>query len=141
MKLLYLALFLLLLIGCKTTDVPLVNVENKSDLHFELECYKNAMPMSDGGSYVVITGTTTDSTIQENLKVIELTAIGENGTWKADNFDNSEFKGNGLVEYRNIARNFDPTIGSIYDFKLMIQYESGLSKTYEINAVSIQTVH
>lgn len=137
-------LMLILLTGCKTSDVPMDNIDDQDELNIEIECITNAMPMSGGGtggSYVIVTATPTDSLVQENLKIIELVATGENGTWTADLYDNSEYTGKGLKYYRNIARGFTPSIGSNCDFKLVIQFELGKTKTFEINDVSMQVVY
>ena len=139
-NLIYLALFFITFIGCKTSDVS-SDIEIKNELHIDLECYKNAMPMSNGGSYVIITATPTDSIIQENLKIVELTATGDSGTWTAESYDEYKYKGKGLKVYRNIARGFDPSIGSSFDFKLIIEFESGIKKTYELSDITIRAVY
>ena len=127
-----------------TSDIALVNNEQvtvNSDLNIEIDCYQNAMPMANNGSYVVITATPADSIIQENIKIIEMTAIGESGHWTAEIFDDYGYNGKGLREYRNIARGFDRSIGSTYDIKLVIQYESGRTKTHNFNDVLIRSVY
>ena len=143
-----LALFFITLSSCK------MHVQRKDSfgelkidtLQVELECYINRMPMADMTKtepYVVITATPLDSVIHNNLKIVELTAIGDSGTWTAQTYyDNDiDYKGKGLKEYRNIALSFDSTIGSTYDFKLVIQFESGTRKTYEFDDVPLINVY
>jgi len=139
----YLYLLLTIFTGCRAHNhhADVIDSKKNSELNIEIECYKNAMPMANRWSYVVISVTPTDSIIQENLKVLELTARGDSGVWTADLFDNSEYDGKGLKEYRSIARGFDPSIGSTYDFKLVIQFETGDNKTYQFNDISIRSVY
>ncbi len=136
-------LLFIILIGCQVSNLPstVEQKESNGELNIEIECYQNRMPLSNSAPYVVIIFTPEDSVIQENLKILKLTAIGDNSEWNAQIFDDHDYKGKGLKVYQNIARSFDPTIGSVYDFKLVIQFESGNKKTFEIEGVSIRSVY
>ena len=133
----------LLIYGCKTADVS-VEVHGQitnNEMKVSLECYSNAMPMSSGGAYVIITATSVDSVFYENVKIVELKAIGSNGAWNAEKFDDITFSGKGLAGYKNVARDFDVKIGTPSDFEVTMEYESGLQKKYEVKGVRFETVH
>lgn len=141
----YLSLFLIFLVACKTPDKSLpteaqIN-EAKAILNIKLNCYQNAMPMANGGSYIIISVMPSDTILQENIKILEMTATGSKANWSAQYFDVKDYAGKGQKSYQNIARGFDQSIGGPYDFTLKIQFESGTIKTYKFKGLTIQSVY
>lgn len=110
--------------------------------HFNvtLEVFQNRMPLSGNESYVVINIVPKETAVRENYRVLSLTASGKNGSWEAKTFDLSDFQDKSKP-YQNNARGFDPSIGETYDFRLIIQYESGETETYEVTDISPQVVY
>lgn len=135
-------IFLPVLIGIQSCKLTKSNQTSEQDNEMKVNilCYLNRMPMSDNSSYVVVEIQPTDSIFKENIRLIELSASSENGTWKAEGFDNNEFYGKGLNQYLNTSRNFLYIIGSSYDFKLKIESESGKISSFEIKDVPLTVV-
>ena len=128
LNLFFSAILSLVIYGCKNAEVTAQGPKATYEMNISLECYSNAMPMSSGGAYVIITVSSIDSVFHENVKIVELRATGSNGTWNAENFDDNAFTGKGLAGYKNVARDFDVKIGTPCDFEVTMEYESGLQK-------------
>lgn len=135
-------LFPLLLFSCAMQKPKGGNpLDAKNDIQVTLECYTNVMPMSSGGSYVVIQIRSTADTLSEDFRVVALRATGKNGTWEAKDFDSTGFSGRGLQVYQNIARDFNSSIGSSNDFELEIESSSGKVCNYHFSAIPMVVVH
>lgn len=133
-------------LSCSVSDVSKDNPGNSGqqvtaqNFNVTIEVYQNRMPLSDNSTYVVLDLKPKEGIAKDNYKIAALSASGTKGTWEARKFDFNEFNDK-RQPYQNVAREFDPSIGSVYDFRLVIQYESGDSETYELDNVSLQVVY
>ncbi len=141
MRLFFFVLPLAIILSCGTTKVSGEEQSKNTDLTLELICYQNRMPLSGNESYVIINVTPTEKMIHEKIKIVSLEATGEKGTWKTTTFDQNEYGGFEHMGYQNTARKFDASIGATYDFKVVIQFASGKTKSYEVKQVPLQEIH
>jgi len=126
------------IVSCKSTKLsptPLIGTE----MTVKLTVIQNQMPMSSKSSYVIIDIQPADSTFNENIRLIEISATSANGTWSSKDFDHKDFYGKGFKGYQNCSRDFNPSIGRS-DFKLKIESESGQIKLFEIENIQVMTV-
>jgi hypothetical protein len=114
--------------------------KRKGELTGYILCIQNKMPMSSQSSYAIIELKLVDSTFNENIRLMELSASSDNGTGKSEKFDNTEFYGKGFNVYKNVARNFNLNLESLYGFKLTIETESGKINVLEIKNVKSMVV-
>ncbi len=126
------------IVSCKSTKLNPMPLSS-NEMTVKLTVIQNQMPMSSKSSYVIIDIQPADSTFNENIRLIEISATSANGTWSSKEFDHTDFYGKGFKEYQNCSRNFNPSIGRS-DFKLKIESESGQIKLFEIENVQVMTV-
>ncbi len=135
-----LILVVILSSSCSVSAVKDKQASNAQHFNVTLEVFHNRMPLSGDESYVAISITPKGTGAKENYRVLSLSASGEKGSWQAVTFDVNEFQ-DGSTPHQNNARNFDLSIGTVYNFRLVIQYVSGETETYEVTNVSPQVVY
>jgi len=60
--------------------------------------------------------------------------------WKGIQFDIPGYFGRNLKVVENIARDFDTNIVDHYNFRVVVQFESGETKRFEIQGVQLTHV-
>ncbi len=133
----------LIISACSVSNKTVNNkdVSLQDQLLIKLHCYQNAMPLSTSKPYVVIDITSKNGALTDNLKVVELSAKGEKGTWQTSTFDTDDFMGKETENYQNNARDFDISIGSQYDFKITVESETKGTFIFNIENVNLETVY